>query len=164
MLGTITRDLMDLDRIISKVRNISEAAPTNNISGGDIKTFDKFLFPVSDDLLDQDYQTPGESGESIYRFSNVYTAERLTSSNIDSMVDASREYTGTMDDKRLENVMNMVRSLSLKEEAPTNSVAGGGIAGLPPDQPPVNLKKKKKRPPIIARGLMPGARKRWSNG
>jgi len=30
----------------------------------------------------------------------------------------------------------------LKEEAPTNSVSGGGIAGLPPDQPPVDLRKK----------------------
>jgi len=66
-----------------------------------------------------------------------------------------------MDDKRLENIINMVRSLNLKEEI-ANSAGGGGIAGLPPDQPPVNLKKKKKRPPIIARGLMPGARKRWS--
>ena len=66
-----------------------------------------------------------------------------------------------MDDKRVENIINMVRSLNLKEEI-ANSVAGGGIAGLPPDQPPVDLKKKKKRPPIIARGLMPGARKRWS--
>ena len=66
-----------------------------------------------------------------------------------------------MDDKRLENIINMVRSLNLKEEI-ANSVGGGGIAGLPPDQPPVDLKKKKKRPPIIARGLMPGARKRWS--
>ena len=65
-----------------------------------------------------------------------------------------------MDDKRLENIINMVRSLNLKEEI-ANSIGGGGIAGLPPDQPPVNLKKKK-RPPIIARGLMPGARKRWS--
>tara|TARA_Y100000361_G_scaffold2337_1_gene2038 strand:- start:449 stop:655 length:207 start_codon:yes stop_codon:yes gene_type:complete len=65
-----------------------------------------------------------------------------------------------MDDKRLKNIINMVRSLNLKEEI-ANSAGGGGIAGLPPDQPPVNLKKKK-RPPIIARGLMPGARKRWS--
>ena len=42
---------------------------------------------------------------------------------------------------------------------PTNNASSGAIAGLPPDQPPV----KKKKPPIIARGLMPGARKRWSN-
>jgi len=69
-----------------------------------------------------------------------------------------------MDDKRLENIKNIIRSLSLKEEAPTMSVSGGGIAGIRPgEDPPVNLKKKKK-PTIIAKGLMPGARKRWSQG
>ena len=40
-------------------------------------------------------------------------------------------------------------------------VGGGGVAGIT-GEPPVNLKKK--RPPILARGKMPGARKRWSNG
>jgi hypothetical protein len=40
---------------------------------------------------------------------------------------------------------------------PTNKT-GPQIAGLPPDSPPVF----KKRPPILARGRMPGARKRWS--
>jgi len=50
----------------------------------------------------------------------------------------------------------------LREEvamAPTNNASSGAIAGLPPDQPPV----RKKRPTIIARGKMPGARKRWMN-
>ena len=66
-----------------------------------------------------------------------------------------------MDDRRLLNIMNIVRSL--KEEAIANSVGGGGgVAGIT-GEPPVNLKKKK-RPPILARGKMPGARKRWSNG
>jgi len=65
-----------------------------------------------------------------------------------------------MDNKALKNIINIVRSLNLKEEI-VNSVGAGGVAGLEPDQPPVNLKRKKK-PPIIARGLMPGARKRWS--
>jgi len=64
----------------------------------------------------------------------------------------------------INKIINIVRDL--KEDAmaaaPTNSVGGGGIAGLPPDQPPVNLKKRKKRPTILARGKMPGARKRWS--
>ena len=44
-----------------------------------------------------------------------------------------------------------------------NNVGGGAIAGTPeadPGNPPV----KKKKPPILARGLMPGLRKRWSNG
>ena len=56
----------------------------------------------------------------------------------------------------INKVISIVRSLN--EDAPTNNASSGAIAGLPPDQPPV----RKKRPPIIARGLMPGARKRWS--
>jgi len=45
------------------------------------------------------------------------------------------------------NLMNTNKIISivrfLKEDgAPTNSVGGGGIAGLPPDQPPVDLRKK----------------------
>jgi hypothetical protein len=151
---------MDIDRIISKVRNIKEAAPTNNISGGNIGTYDKMLFPPAEDTLDQDYQTPGQSGLAKWRFSNVYPVQKLSLSDIDNMTDASKQYTNVMDDRRLENIKNIVRSLNLKEEAPTMSVAAGGVAGITGD-PPVNLKKKK-RPPIIARGLMPGARKRWS--
>ena len=69
-----------------------------------------------------------------------------------------------MDDRRLENIINMVRSFNLKEEI-ANSVGAGGVAGIRPgEDPPVNLKKKRKKgePTILARGLMPGARKRWS--
>ena len=47
------------------------------------------------------------------------------------------------------------------EDAPVNNVGGGAIAGaVGGETPPVFNKKKK--PPILARGLMPGARKRWS--
>jgi len=151
---------MDIDRVISRIKIIKET-PTNNIGGGDIGTYDKFLFPPSEDLLSQDYQTPGESGESKWRFSNVYPVQKLSLSDIDNMVDASKEYTNMIDYRRIKNIMNMVRSI--KEEAIANSVGdGSGVAGLT-GEPPVNLKKKK-RPTIIARGLMPGARKRWSNG
>ena len=153
---------MDIDRIISKVRNIKEAAPTNNVSSGNIASRDIMLFPPSEDTLDQDYQTPGQSGLAKWRFSNVYPVQKLSLSDIDNMTDASKQYTNVMDDRRLENIKNIVRSLNLKEEAPTMSVSGGGVAGITGD-PPVDLKKKK-RPPIIARGLMPGARKRWSQG
>jgi len=65
-----------------------------------------------------------------------------------------------MGDHRLENIINRIRSL--REEAIANSVGAGGVAGITGD-PPVDLKKKKK-PPIIARGLMPGARTRWRGG
>ena len=72
-----------------------------------------------------------------------------------------KEYTSMIDDRRMANVMNIVRSI--KEEAIANSVGdGSGVAGLT-GEPPVNLKKKK-RPTIMARGCFPGARKRWSNG
>ena len=160
---------MDIDKVISKVRNINEA-PTNSVgntgctnsgSGTVLGGFDKFLFRPSDDLLDQDYQTPGQSGQAKWRFSNVYPAQKLSSSDIDNMVDASKDYTKMIDDKRLKNIVDVVRSLREDVAVPTNNASSGAIAGLPPDQPPVNLKKKK-RPPIIARGLMPGARKRWS--
>ena len=52
------------------------------------------------------------------------------------------------------------------EEAIANSVGGGQIAGTPEagDDPPVNKKKKKGEPTIIARGCMPGARTRFKGG
>jgi len=63
---------MDIDKVISKIRNLKEA-PTNSVGNGGYTSsgsdttlggFDKFLFPVSDDLLSQDFQTPGESGQA----------------------------------------------------------------------------------------------------
>ena len=54
------------------------------------------------------------------------------------------------------------------EEVPTNNIGGGKIAGSPeadPGNPPVKMKKKKKKynelPTIIGKGCFPGARKRW---
>ena len=60
----------------------------------------------------------------------------------------------------INKIINIVRTL--KEEAIANTVGGGAIAGTAEagDDPPVS--KKRKRPPILARGLMPGARKSWS--
>ncbi len=46
-----------------------------------------------------------------------------------------------IDDRRMANVMNIVRSI--KEEAIANSVGdGSGVAGLT-GEPPVNLKRKR---------------------
>ena len=136
---------MDIDRIISKIKNLKEA-PTNNIGSGNIGTYDKFLFPPSEDLLSQDFQTPGESRAAKWRFSDVYPVQKLTLSDIDNMVDASKEFTNVMDDRRLSNIMNMARSIR-EEAAIANSVGGGGVAGLT-GEPPVNLKKKRKPTPI----------------
>ena len=64
----------------------------------------------------------------------------------------------------LDKIINIIRTLN-EEGVPTNNASSGEIAGLPPEQPPVYKKKKKKgEPTILARGLMPGARKRWSRG
>ena len=73
--------------------------------------FDKKLFKGDDDLLSQDYQTPGESGQAKWRFSNIYPVMRLTLSNsdgdgpsIDQMVYASKEYVQLMDDKTIARI------------------------------------------------------------
>lgn len=60
----------------------------------------------------------------------------------------------------INKIIDIVRTI--KEDAIANVVGSGAIAGTSEagDDPPVN--KKKKRPPILARGKMPGARKRWS--
>ena len=57
------------------------------------------------------------------------------------------------------------------EEMMAANAAGtsGGFGGDSPAAGPTagydkKVKKKKGEPTIIARGLMPGARKRWSNG
>ena len=60
----------------------------------------------------------------------------------------------------LDKIICIIRNLN--EDAPTVSVSGGGVAGVTGD-PPVNLKKRKK-PPILARGKMPGSRSRWKEG
>ena len=136
---------MDIDKVISKIRNLKEA-PTNNIGSGNIGTYDKFLFPPSEDLLSQDYQTPGQSGQAKWRFSNVYPVQKLSLSDIDNMVDASKEFTNVMDDRRLSNIMNMARSI--REEAIANSVGdGSGVAGIT-GEPPVKIKNKRKRTPV----------------
>ena len=77
-----------------------EAAPTNS-TGASIANFDPMLFPSGEDhLLSQDYQTPGESGQAKWRFSSIWPVMKLTMKGIDSMVDASKEYTKLQDESR----------------------------------------------------------------
>ena len=62
--------------------------------------------------------------------------------------------------ERLNNIMNF----NYSEEAmaaPTNSVGDGSKVALPPTHEPGF---KKKRPPIMARGKLPGARTRFKTG
>ena len=128
---------MDIDRVIKKIRNIKEAAPTNssgvngftNAAGsGPVAGYDKRLFGVTNDLLSQDFQTPDESGLAMYRFSNVYPVEKLSEKDIDDMVSASKEYDELVDEQRfgrrdymkekLQMVIDTIRSL--KESKITN--------------------------------------------
>ena len=121
---------MDIERVIKKIRDIREAAPTNssgangftNAAGtGPVAGYDKRLFGVTDGLLSQDYQTPDESGLAIYRFSNVYPVEKLSEKDIDNMVSASKEYDELVDEQRfgrrdymkekLQKVIDAFRSL-----------------------------------------------------
>ena len=161
---------MDINRIITIVRNLKEDVPTNNTGSsgskagfsaaatGAVTGYDKLLH---EPLLDQDYQTPYGLN---YRLSNVFPAAKLTETDVDDMVDASKEYMNLSDksnnDSRLEKLINIVRSI--REEVvgagapPTNNASRGAIAGLPPDSPPVRKKKK-----YIYGGR--GSRKMWLN-
>ena len=60
----------------------------------------------------------------------------------------------------------IMRNIRKEEVAIANSMSGGGIAGSVEagHEPPVNKKKKKGAPTIIARGCMPGARGRFKGG
>ena len=156
---------MDIDKVIKKIRDIKEAAPTNSSgangfsndanSAGPVAGYDKRLFGVTNDLLSQDYQTPDESGLAMYRFSNVYPVEKLSEKDIDGMVNASKEYDRLVDEQRfgrrndmkdkLERIIDTIRSLREEMSAggiPANNASSGNIAGLPPDSPPVKKKKK----------------------
>ena len=178
---------MNINRIISIVHTLKEQ-PTNSTgsngstagfsadasASGPTAGYDKRLFPAAIDDLSQDYQSPGQSGLAKWRFSNVWPVEKVTEVDIDNMVDASKEYMKMSDNSnsdnlsssRLDTIINMIRGL--KEEMTTGS--SGGVAGFSSKAPAKGptagydklLGKKKKKPTILAKGLMPGARKRWT--
>ncbi len=157
---------MNINRVISIVRTLKES-PTNNTgsngstagfsasSSGAMTGYDKLLHEPT---LDQDYQTPYGLN---YRLANVFPAYKLGETDIDNMVDASKEYMNISDksnnDSRLDKLISIVKSI--REEvaaAPTNNASSGAIAGLPPDSPPVF--KKKRKPTPVGRY---GSRKLW---
>ena len=65
-----------------------------------------------------------------------------------------------MTNSNLQKIIDIVHKL--QEEVPVNNVSGGQIAGTADagDDPPV----RKKKPPILARGKLPGMRTRFKNG
>ena len=135
---------------------LKEAAPTNS-TGASIANPEVMLFPPGEDDLSQDYQTPGESGQAKWRFSNVWPVIKLTMKGIDNMVDASKEYFNKVTaplpqrslNSRIENIRNLVRGINEEvAAAPTNNVGGGHIAGAgvgPQGEPGVDLRRKKAR-------------------
>jgi hypothetical protein len=52
---------------------------------------------------------------------------------------------------KIDRVIDIVRT-HLNEESAINIASGGNIAGLPPDEPPVFLKKKRKKSMSGGRG------------
>ncbi len=159
---------MNINRVISIVRTLKES-PTNNTgsngstagfsaaASGATTGYDKLLHEPT---LDQDYQTPYGLN---YRLANVFPAYKLGETDIDDMVDASKEYMDLSDksnenrlaDSRLQTIINMVKGLR-EEVAIANNASSGAIAGLPPDSPPVF--KKKRKPTPVGRY---GSRKLW---
>jgi len=145
---------MDIDKIIARVRNLKEAAPTNS-TGSDIANYEPMLWKQA---VSQDYQSPSESGLAKYRFSGVYAVDKQSLDDIDSMVAASNEYINAVEEGK--NLRAPIRNLGeeMAGGAPTNSVGGGHIAGTAPagDDPPVRRKKRKRTP----NGRV-GSRKLW---
>ena len=74
--------------------------------------FDPFLFPGDEDLLDQGFQAPGETGQDRYnRFFGVIPVQKMNldtkldgEPSIDSMVAASKEFTD-LKDKHTQSVV-----------------------------------------------------------
>ena len=65
-----------------------------------------------------------------------------------------------MTDSNLQKIIDIVHKL--QEEMVANNISGGQIAGTADagDDPPV----RKKKPPILARGKLPGMRTRFKQG
>ena len=157
---------MNINRVISIVRTLKES-PTNNTgsngstagfsaaASGATTGYDKLLHEPT---LDQDYQTPYGLN---YRLANVFPAYKLGETDVDDMVDASKEYMDLSDksnnDSRLDKLISIVKSIREEVAAvPTNNASSGAIAGLPPDSPPVF--KKKRKPTPVGRY---GSRRAW---
>jgi len=155
---------MNINRVISIVRTLKES-PTNNTgsngstagfsasSSGAMTGYDKLLHEPT---LDQDYQTPYGLN---YRFANVFPVNKVSETDVDDIVDASKEYMDLSDksnnDSRLDKLISIVKSIR-EEVAIANNASSGAIAGLPPDSPPVF--KKKRKPTPVGRY---GSRKLW---
>ena len=97
--------------------------------------------------LDQDYQTPGQSGLAKWRFSGVYPVQQVGEKDIDDMVAASNEYINLRNEQtqervvtdRLERMRQLARSIREENilEEPTMSVGAGGYTAAADAKGPV---------------------------
>jgi len=139
---------MSKSKFAKMVRSLRES-PTMSVGNGgfDSSASDPvagFDVPLPLPELDQDYQTPGESGLAKWRFSGVYPVAKLGEKGIDDMVDASNEYVKLRNEQtqertvtdRLERMRELARGLreeNLDEEI-TMSLGVGGYTNAA--QPP----------------------------
>ena len=152
-----------LSKIIDIARSLKES-PTMSVGDGGYTNSATATGPVSGydaplplPTLDQDYQTPGESGLAKYRFSNVYPAQQVTDKGVDNMVDASSEYLKLADEgnqrqseQRVNRIREMVRSLREEMAVGANGLTGaanpaGPLAGYDPVIGKIDRRNKKQK-------------------
>ena len=150
-----------MSKVIDIARSLKES-PTVSVGDGGYTNSATATGPVSGydaplplPTLDQDYQTPGESGLAKYRFSNVYPAQQVTNQGVDNMVDASSEYLKLADEgnqrqseQRVNRIREMVRSLREEMAVGANGLTGaanpaGPLAGYDPVLGRIDRRKKK---------------------
>ena len=102
---------------------------------------------------------PGSEGKPTHKMKQMYI-KGIPKARVDKRGSAqvSKPKKGSWNDRQLK--------MTKEEVAIANSMSGGGIAGSVEagDEPPVNKRKKKGEPTIMARGLLPGARTRFKTG
>ena len=112
----------------------------------------------------------GEKKEALKTLKDFKKARKIegrTMMRIKQDADISNKGPGDQVPKaRRDYLKNLLKNLRKEEVAIANSMGGGGIAGSVEagDEPPVNKRKKKGEPTIMARGLLPGARTRFKTG
>ena len=112
----------------------------------------------------------GEKKEALKTLKDFLKARKIegrTMMRIKQDADISNKGPGDqVPGARRDYLKNLLKNLRKEEVAIANSMGGGGIAGSVEagHEPPVNKRKKKGEPTIMARGLLPGARTRFKTG
>ena len=111
--------------------------------------------------------TRGTSKNSDAGYTTTSNRKPFDSVKSEPTIEKPQTFTGRIDPTKgapTPKRTTFKKANQFEDVVPTNNASSGNIAGLPPDNPPVNKKKKKGEPTIIARGCMPGARGRFKGG